>query len=590
MSKKEFEIALVLSASDKASRVIAEASNRSQKSIANLSKMGDKAFAVGRATGAIGLASAAGIGLVVNAAEESEIATRRLEQTFKTMGEADNKAATAAAAYASELQTKIGVEDEEIMMVQSKIATFKKVSDETARMSGTFDRATAAAFDLAAGGFGEASQNAVLLGKALQDPAKGATALARTGALNKADIPLIKQIQATKGLGAAQEYVLKAVERQVKGQAANTATSASKMRIQFGEVAETLGKSLLPQVTKAMAEVGKIANRFNTWAQKNPELTGSIMKGVAALALLSLGISAAAFVFGGLFKTIALGRSIFNAIKAAQLAYTLATATGAGVTGGMTAAVTALNLAFLANPITWIVLGIVALIGAGYLLIKNWDKVKSFFSGLWVSIKSGFSKMWDFIKNWGVLILGPIGLVIKYWDKIPGFFSQIWTKVKGWFMGALSFFLSIPAKFVSIGSDIVMGIWNGIKSKAAALFNFVKEIGSKIAGAFKSVLGIASPSKVFMDYGVNITEGAKKGIEKGSPSLIKSSGGMGRSIAPNAAAARGGSGGGNITVHFAPVISGGGNSQDVAAQVKALIPQLVKEIQSVMDRKQRLAY
>lgn len=591
MAKKEFEIALILSASDKASRVIAEAAAKSQKSISAMSKMGDRSFAVGRTAGAFGLATAAGLGLVVNAAEESEIATRRLEQTFRTMGETDNKAAAASAAYASELQTRIGVEDEEIMMVQSKIATFKKVSDETARMSGTFDRATAAAFDLAAGGFGEASQNAVLLGKALQDPAKGATALARTGALNKADIPLIKQIQATKGLGAAQEYVLKAVERQVKGQAANTATAASKMRIQFGEVAETLGKTLLPQVTKIFAEVGKVAARFNAWTQKNPELTGSIMKGVGALALLSLGISAAAFVFGGLFKAIALGRSLFAAIKAAQLAYTVAMAAGATTTGGMTAAMTALNLAFLANPITWIVLGIVALIAAGYLLIKNWDKVKAFFVGLWVSIKSGFSKMWDFVKNWGVLILGPVGLIIKFWDKIPAFFSQIWTKVKGWFMGALNFFMSIPSKFLSIGSDIVMGIWNGIKSKAAALFNFVKEIGNKIAGAFKSVLGIASPSKVFMDYGVNITEGAKKGIEKGSPSLVKSSGGMGKSLAPNGGGSRGGSGGGGgITINFAPVISGGGNAQDIAAQVKALIPELVREIQSVMDRKQRLAY
>ena len=589
MAKKEFEVALILSAQDKASRVVADAMAKSKKSIDSLSKMGDKAFAVGRVTGAVGLATAASLGVFVNAAEESEIATRRLENTFKTMGETDNRAAAAAAAYASELQTKIGVEDEEIMMVQSKIATFKKASDETARMSGIFDRATQSAFDLAAGGFGEASSNAVMLGKALQNPALGAAALSKAGALNKADIPLIKQIQATKGLGAAQEYVLKAVEKQVKGQAANTATSASKMRIQFGEVSETLGKSLLPSVSKAMAEVGKIANRFNNWSQKNPELTSSIMKGAVALAILSLGVSAASFVFGGLFKVLALGRSLFTALKAAQLAYTVATAAGAGVTGGMTAAMTALNLAFLANPITWVVIGIVALIAAGYLLIKNWDKVKAFFGKVWDGIKIGFSKFLDFVKNWGVLLLGPVGLIIKYWDKIPGWFAAIWTKVKTWFTSALDWYLSLPKKFLNIGSDIVMGIWNGIKAKAAALFDFVKGIGSKIASTFKNVLGIASPSKVFMDYGVNITQGAQKGIEKGSPNLVGATNKMGKSVSPNPIGGSRSGGGGGITVHFAPVISGAGGG-DIASEIKKLIPQLVREIENSMARKQRLAY
>lgn len=588
-SKKEFEVALILSATDKASRVVAESMAKSQKSIKSLSAMGDKAFAVGRVTGAFGLATAASLGLVVNAAEESEIATRRLENTFRTMGETDNKAAAAAAAYASELQTRIGVEDEEIMMVQSKIATFKKVSDETARMSGIFDRATESAFDLAAGGFGEASSNAVMLGKALQNPALGAAALSKAGALNKADIPLIKQIQATKGLGAAQEYVLKAVEKQVKGQAANTATSASKMRIQFGEVAETLGKTLLPQVSKAMAEVGKIANRFNAWTQKNPELTSSIMKGVGALALLSLGISAASFVFGGLFKVLALGRSLFAAMKAAQLAYTVSTAAGAGVTGGMTAAVTALNLAFLANPITWIILGIVALGVAGYALIKNWDKVKLFFAKLWENIKVGFDKFWNFVKQWGVLLLGPVGLVIKYWDKIRDFFLGLWPKVKQIFSIGLAFIFALPKKMLNIGKDIVMGIWEGIKSKATFLFEFVKGVGNKIASTFKNVLGIASPSKVFMDYGVNITQGAQKGIEKGSPSLVGASRSMGKSVSPNPVGGSRNSGGGGISVNFAPVISGG-NGSDISAELQKLIPKLVREIESAMARKQRVSY
>ena len=122
------------------------------------------------------------------------------------------------------------------------------------------------------------------------------------------------------------------------------------------------------------------------------------------------------------------------------------------------------------------------------------------------------------MKEWGLLFLGPIGWVIKAWQMVPN-------------------------KFKNIGADIINGLWNGIKAKATQLFDFVKSIGKGVANAFKSVLGIASPSKVFMDYGVNITEGAHNGIKKGESKVVGASKGMGSSIKPNNSG-RGGVGGG----------------------------------------------
>ena len=273
-------------------------------------------------------------------------------------------------------------------------------------------------------------------------------------------------------------------------------------------------------------------------------------------------------------------------MQAAQMAYTFTLlSTGSGF-AAVSAGLKAMNLGFLMSPIFW---GIAIIAGAAYLIYKNWDGIKAFFGKVWDGIKIGFSKFLDFIKNWGVLLLGPVGLIIKYWDKIPGWFAAIWIKVKTWFTSALDWYLSLPKKFLNIGSDIVMGIWNGIKAKAAALFDFVKGIGSKIASTFKNVLGIASPSKVFMDYGVNITQGAQKGIEKGQPSLVGATNKMGKSVSPNPIGGSRSGAGGGITVHFAPVISGAGGS-DIASEIKKLIPQLVREIESSMARKQRLAY
>jgi len=622
--KKAFEVALILSATDKATRVVSEATTKINNQMKKVGSMADSAFGVGRTSGAIGLAILAPLALSVNAAEESEIAFRRLSSTFKTMGETDNKAAIAAANYASQLQTRIGVEDEEIQAVQSKIASFRKVSDETARMSGVFDRATEAAFDLAAGGFGEASSNAVQLGKALQNPALGAQALAKAGALNKSDIPLIKQIQATYGLGAAQEYVLKAVEKQVKGQAANTATSAAKMKVAFSEVAETAGKTLLPTVAKTMASVGKAADRFNKWAQDNPKLLSTIIKVVGGLGLLSLAVSAVAFLFGGLLKVyqgmlavkrlylILTNAETFSKIKLnAVIWYTVAAEKAAAAskwllgvaskalliptylqtaaTWAASAATWAFNAALLANPIAWVIIAVIALIAIVILLVKNWDKVSAFFRNLWEKIKGFFAAAWEFVKKWGWLMLGPVGWMIKGWSLLIQFFPQIWAKVKQVFIGFWDWLKKLPAQFLLIGSNIVMGIWEGIKSKATALFSYVKDIGKKIAGAFKSVLGIASPSKVFMDYGVNITEGAKKGIEKGSPALVGASGNMAQGISPNRSG-RGGGGGGGITVTFAPVIHGAGNPQDILAAIKQYTPQLIRELEAAWARKQRLSY
>lgn len=64
---------------------------------------------------------------------------------------------------------------------------------------------------------------------------------------------------------------------------------------------------------------------------------------------------------------------------------------------------------------------------------------------------------------------------------------------------------------------------------------------------------------------------------------------MGKSVTPNAVGSSRSSGGGGITVNFAPVISGTGGG-DVASEIKKLIPQLIREIESSMARKQRLAY
>ena len=61
---------------------------------------------------------------------------------------------------------------------------------------------------------------------------------------------------------------------------------------------------------------------------------------------------------------------------------------------------------------------------------------------------------------------------------------------------------------------------------AETIWETIKNIGKKIGDVFCSILGINSPSKLFMEYGVNITQGLTGGIIKGEDAVGSASGGL----------------------------------------------------------------
>lgn len=68
-----------------------------------------------------------------------------------------------------------------------------------------------------------------------------------------------------------------------------------------------------------------------------------------------------------------------------------------------------------------------------------------------------------------------------------------------------------------LGSDIINGLIEGLKSMLSSLWSTVKSIAGGIGDTFKDLLGIHSPSKVFMEYGVYTDEGYAIGLQKGQP-------------------------------------------------------------------------
>jgi phage-related minor tail protein len=116
--------------------------------------------------------------------EEARKSERRLENIAKQMGLfGDNtaKVTQRLSEYAEAISYATGVDDELVRSAEAILLTFKNLAKTADTTGGAFDRATIAAVDLAAAGFGEVESNAKQLGKALQDPVKGLTALRKAG-------------------------------------------------------------------------------------------------------------------------------------------------------------------------------------------------------------------------------------------------------------------------------------------------------------------------------------------------------------------------------------------------------------------------
>lgn len=81
----------------------------------------------------------------------------------------------------------------------------------------------------------------------------------------------------------------------------------------------------------------------------------------------------------------------------------------------------------------------------------------------------------------------------------------------------------IASKVMSIGSDIVSGVWNGIKNAAGWFTDQVKGFFSGIVDGVKNFLGIGSPSKVFRDeIGKWLPPGVAQGFKAALPAAMNS--------------------------------------------------------------------
>lgn len=185
-------------------------------------------------------------------ARESQQVGAVTTQIIKATGEAAKVSADQVGDLSTAISNKTGVDDEAIQKGANLLLTFKQVRNEVGEGNKIFDRATAASVDLSKAGFGSIESGSKMLGKALNDPIKGISALSRAGVtFTDQQKDQIKTLVESGDVLGAQKIILGEVEAQVGGVAAASTTAGEKLETAWNNGKEAIGTAFLPVLDDA---------------------------------------------------------------------------------------------------------------------------------------------------------------------------------------------------------------------------------------------------------------------------------------------------------------------------------------------------
>lgn len=262
---------------------------------------------------ALGVA-AAGAGVVafgissVKSFEDSENKIAQTNAVLKSTGGIAGVTADAVDKLSSSLEKVTKFSDEDVRSVENLLLTFTSIGKDI------FPQATKTVLDMATALGEDTSSASIQLGKALQDPILGVTALRRVGVnFNSAQQEVIKNLVDTGHSAEAQKLILAELNKEFGGSAeaaGNTfAGQLAKLKNQFDNVKEAVGGFIVGYVNKFLSamldwffSVGGVNGVLDTLRQKFeaikpyiPAIAGAIL-GALVPALVAAAISAGEFL------------------------------------------------------------------------------------------------------------------------------------------------------------------------------------------------------------------------------------------------------------------------------------------------------
>ncbi|NUR48153.1 MAG: peptidoglycan DD-metalloendopeptidase family protein [Hamadaea sp.] len=436
---------------------------------------GLKIAAVGLA--GIAAASAAGLGAFVKDAAESAKIGRLTEAVVKSTGGAAKITAAQVGDLATAISNKTGADDEAIQSGANMLLTFTNVRNEVGKGNDIFNRATQTVTDMSAALGQDTKSSAIQLGKALNDPVKGVTALQKVGVSfteqQKAQIKTLVKSGDTLG---AQKIILNELGKEFGGAAAAASDPMSRLGVIAGNLGEKVGGALLPYIGQFADWVSNKAipavSRFVDWL--GPKL-GPVVDGVKKL-IGDVVTKVQAFIVefqkgegaGGKFRDVlsTVGGVIQNVTKWVSENQTIVKALVAAVLGGVaafqvitaivkvyTAVQAVLNTVMAANPIGIIIVAVAALAAGLIYAYKNSETFRQIVDTAFHAIADVGRWLWNkvlgpvirFLIDGFSTVADWIGNMLEALSHVPGF---------GWAKDAADKLHGAAAKAKEFGQNI----------------------------------------------------------------------------------------------------------------------------------------
>lgn len=375
--------------------------------------------------------------------------------------------------------------------------------------------------------------------------------------------PLLSNLDALKtnfdAVSDASKYA-GSMEKEFQTRAETTANAMELMNNSIYRTKVAIGQGLLPAIAPVASVVADAATAVGNFATEYPNLTGAVLGGTGALFGVAAAASAFMWALNGARLALFGAKTAFGIAGAALGKYNILIKTGTALTYGWNLAgrlfnsglaitgsmfkglgVGAMKLwgILLANP--WIALATVA-VGAAWMIYKNWDTVKEWFTTLWDDPALALQQFCDGVKS----KLGEAyDWIHNKWESISNFLSSpIFGSV------------NITASGQN-GQKVAQNAYGGIYGKGAFLTTFAERDGESAIPHTpnKRNVGLLAATNAIM----------------GNPL-----------------------GGVNINATFNPQITVQGGTSDAAAQIDNLMTQKMREFEEMLKRvaaqQRRLSY
>lgn len=285
-------------------------------------------------------------------------------------------------------------------------------------------------------------------------------------------------------------------------------------------LAISIGEALMPVIKAVVTQLNDLVNWFNNLSPSMQTtivviggLVAAIGPALMIIGQMSIGLGALIGLFGKVklaitalgvvLKTNLIGMLISANMLISTTIIPALTSLGTFITGTIIPALTAtaVTIGTVTIPVWAVIAAIGALIGIGYLLIKNWDAVKAKCIEVWNNISTTVSTAWNNVLTW----------TTNTWNSITTYLSQVWQNIINFIQPAIDYIASIVSMCWNFVYATTTTIWNSILGILTSVWEFIKALINLALAGIELVITVVW--NTILSVTTTIWNGIKSAIE-----------------------------------------------------------------------------